>query len=133
MCNDNPLLDSIGEFNGYELQLKGAGQTPFCRGADGRAVLRSSIREFLASEAMHYLGIDTTRALSLVVSETDTIQRPWYAEGTQLQIPSVDDPRLAQYTPEQRVQILQRVRQQKADVSRVSRVVARSLSNRCCV
>ena len=106
---------SIGEFHGYELQLKGAGQTPFCRGADGRAVLRSSIREFLASEAMHYLGIDTTRALSLVVSKVDTIQRPWYAEGTQLQIPTPDDPRLAQYTPEQRVQILQRVRQQKAD------------------
>jgi len=41
----------------YEAQLKGAGQTPFCRGADGRAVLRSSIREFLASEAMHHLGI----------------------------------------------------------------------------
>ena len=42
---------AIGEFHGYELQLKGAGKTPFCRGADGRAVLRSSIREFLASEA----------------------------------------------------------------------------------
>ena len=47
----------------YGLQLKGAGQTPFCRGADGRAVLRSSIREFLASEAMHHLGISTTIAL----------------------------------------------------------------------
>lgn len=106
---------SIGEFNGYELQLKGAGTTPFCRGADGRAVLRSSIREFLASEAMYALGVDTTRALSLVVSEVDTIQRPWYADGTALDIPSMDDPRLAQYTPEQRVQILQRIRLQKAD------------------
>ena len=49
-----------------ELQLKGAGPTPYSRGADGRAVLRSSIREFLCSEAMHHLGIPTTRALSLV-------------------------------------------------------------------
>jgi serine/tyrosine/threonine adenylyltransferase len=50
----------------WELQLKGAGPTPFARTADGRAVLRSSIREFLCSEAMHHLGIPTTRALSLV-------------------------------------------------------------------
>ena len=50
----------------WELQLKGAGPTPYSRGADGRAVLRSSIREFLCSEAMHHLGIPTTRALSLV-------------------------------------------------------------------
>ena len=50
----------------WELQLKGAGPTPYSRSADGRAVLRSSIREFLCSEAMHHLGIPTTRALSLV-------------------------------------------------------------------
>ncbi|MEW9623724.1 protein adenylyltransferase SelO [Rhodanobacter geophilus] len=50
----------------WELQLKGAGPTPYSRGADGRAVLRSSIREFLCSEAMHHLGIPTTRALCLV-------------------------------------------------------------------
>jgi uncharacterized protein YdiU (UPF0061 family) len=50
----------------WELQLKGAGPTPYSRTADGRAVLRSSIREFLCSEAMHHLGIPTTRALSLV-------------------------------------------------------------------
>jgi serine/tyrosine/threonine adenylyltransferase len=49
-----------------ELQLKGAGRTPYSRNADGRAVLRSSIREFLCSEAMHHLGVPTTRALSLV-------------------------------------------------------------------
>ncbi|MDE2154455.1 MAG: YdiU family protein [Xanthomonadaceae bacterium] len=49
-----------------ELQLKGAGPTPYSRSADGRAVLRSSIREFLCSEAMHHLGVPTTRALSLV-------------------------------------------------------------------
>eukprot|EP00927_Polykrikos_kofoidii_P020465 TRINITY_DN19711_c0_g1_i1.p1 TRINITY_DN19711_c0_g1~~TRINITY_DN19711_c0_g1_i1.p1 ORF type:complete len:582 (-),score=109.03 TRINITY_DN19711_c0_g1_i1:204-1949(-) len=63
----------------WELQLKGGGTTPFCRGADGRAVLRSSIREFLASEAMHSLGVETTRALSLIVSEAETVKRPWYS------------------------------------------------------
>ncbi|KAI9106159.1 hypothetical protein DFS34DRAFT_699721 [Phlyctochytrium arcticum] len=52
----------------YELQLKGAGLTPYSRFADGFAVLRSSVREFLCSEAMHHLGIPTTRALSLVGS-----------------------------------------------------------------
>jgi hypothetical protein len=56
----------------YELQLKGAGPTPFCRGADGRTVLRSSIREFLASEAMHDLGVGTTRALCLIASEGES-------------------------------------------------------------
>lgn len=64
----------IGEAHGpddrhWELQLKGAGRTPFSRGADGRAVLRSSIREFLCSEAMHGLGIPTTRALALVAAD----------------------------------------------------------------
>lgn len=53
-----------------EIQLKGAGPTPYSRGGDGRAVLRSSIREYLCSEAMHGLGIPTTRALSLVASPT---------------------------------------------------------------
>ena len=51
-----------------ELQLKGAGRTPYSRGLDGRAVLRSSIREYLCSEAMHALGVPTTRCLSLVAS-----------------------------------------------------------------
>jgi uncharacterized protein YdiU (UPF0061 family) len=50
----------------WELQLKGAGPTPYSRRADGRAVMRSSVREFLCSEAMHHLGIPTTRALALV-------------------------------------------------------------------
>jgi uncharacterized protein YdiU (UPF0061 family) len=50
----------------HELQLKGAGLTPYSRTADGRAVLRSSVREFMCSEAMHHLGVPTTRALSLV-------------------------------------------------------------------
>jgi uncharacterized protein YdiU (UPF0061 family) len=52
-----------------ELQLKGSGMTPYSRRADGRAVLRSSIREFLCSEAMHALGIPTTRALALTASD----------------------------------------------------------------
>lgn len=74
---------SVGEVvvNGrrWEMQLKGGGPTPFCRGADGRAVLRSSIREFLASEAMHNLNVSTTRALSLVVSQGgDVVRRPWW-------------------------------------------------------
>ena len=50
-----------------ELQLKGAGRTPYSRFADGKAVLRSSIREFLCSEAMHHLGVPTTRALSCLL------------------------------------------------------------------
>ena len=57
-----------------ELQLKGAGPTPYSRGSDGRAVLRSSIREYLCSEAMHALGIPTTRCLSLVASP-EPVQR----------------------------------------------------------
>ena len=61
----------------WELQLKGSGPTPFCRGADGRAVLRSSVREFLVSEAMAHLGVPTTRALSLV-GHAEEIERPWY-------------------------------------------------------
>ena len=51
-----------------ELQLKGAGKTPYSRFGDGRAVLRSSIREFLASEAMHHLGVPTSRAAAIIVS-----------------------------------------------------------------
>lgn len=53
----------------WELQLKGAGMTPFSRDGDGRAVLRSTIREYLCSEAMHGLGIPTTRALCIVGSD----------------------------------------------------------------
>ena len=60
----------LGETEGgLEVQLKGAGRTPYSRGGDGRAVLRSSIREFLCSEAMHGLGIPTTRALSVTGSD----------------------------------------------------------------
>ncbi len=61
------LLGGLRNAHGHwEIQLKGAGRTPYSRGADGRAVLRSSIREFLCSEAMAGLGIPTTRALSIV-------------------------------------------------------------------
>ncbi len=58
----------------WELQLKGSGKTPYSRMGDGRAVLRSSIREFLASEAMHGLGIPTTRALAVTGSDTPVIR-----------------------------------------------------------
>ncbi len=66
----------------WEMQLKGGGRTPYCRGADGRAVLRSSIREFLAQEHMHALGVPTSRSLSLYVSKTERVKRPWYSEGS---------------------------------------------------
>ncbi len=62
----------------HTLQLKGAGPTPYSRTADGRAVLRSSIREFLCSEAMWHLGIPTTRALSLVVTGDDVVRDVLY-------------------------------------------------------
>jgi uncharacterized protein YdiU (UPF0061 family) len=62
----------------WELQLKGAGLTPYSRTADGRAVLRSSIREFLCSEAMHHLGVPTTRALSLVGTGEAVVRDMFY-------------------------------------------------------
>jgi uncharacterized protein YdiU (UPF0061 family) len=62
----------------WELQLKGAGPTPYSRTADGRAVVRSSVREFLCSEAMHHLGVPTTRALSLVATGEDVIRDMFY-------------------------------------------------------
>ena len=63
-----------------ELQLKGAGRTPYSRTADGRAVLRSSVREFMCSEAMHHLGVPTTRALSLV-STGESVVRDMFYDG----------------------------------------------------
>jgi len=60
------------------LQLKGAGRTPYSRSADGRAVLRSSLREYLCSEAVHYLGIPTTRSLSLVTTGEPVIRDMFY-------------------------------------------------------
>ena len=76
---------SLGEWRApggaaWELQLKGAGPTPYSRFADGRAVLRSSLREFVCSEAMHALGVPTTRALSLVASG-DAVVRDMFYDG----------------------------------------------------
>lgn len=71
-----------GILNGkrWEMQLKGGGPTPYCRGGDGRAVLRSSVREFLAQEYMHALGVPTSRSLTLYVSNSETVARPWYSQ-----------------------------------------------------
>ncbi|WP_286764205.1 MULTISPECIES: protein adenylyltransferase SelO [Rhodopirellula] len=62
----------------WTLQLKGAGLTPYSRTADGLAVLRSSVREFLCSEAMHHLGVPTTRALSLVLTGEKVLRDMFY-------------------------------------------------------
>ncbi len=73
------LLGGVtGPHGTWELQLKGAGKTPYSRMGDGRAVLRSSIREFLCSEAMHGLGIPTTRALSVAGAD-----HPVFRESTE--------------------------------------------------
>jgi uncharacterized protein YdiU (UPF0061 family) len=85
-----------GVFNGrrWEMQLKGGGPTPYCRGADGRAVLRSSVREFLAQEFMHALGVPTSRSLTLYVSRSETVRRPWYTPNSRSFDPDilVDNP-----------------------------------------
>lgn len=70
------VLGADGQW--WTLQLKGAGETPYSRHADGRAVLRSSIREFLCSEAMHHLGIPTTRALTLIASGESVVRDMFY-------------------------------------------------------
>lgn len=62
----------------HELQLKGAGRTPYSRHADGRAVLRSSLREFVCSEAMHALGVPTTRALCLIATGEAVVRDLFY-------------------------------------------------------
>ncbi|WP_404416427.1 protein adenylyltransferase SelO family protein [Marinospirillum sp.] len=76
------ILEAVIQGQRWEMQLKGAGQTPYCRGADGRAVLRSSVREFLAQEHMHALGVPTSRSLCLYVSATEKVKRPWYSQGS---------------------------------------------------
>lgn len=80
-----------GVLNGqrWEMQLKGGGRTPYCRGADGRAVLRSSVREFLAQEHMHALGVPTSRSLCLFASQSETVQRPWYSDGSESEDPDI--------------------------------------------
>lgn len=65
---------NLGSSHGWHLQTKGSGETIYARTADGRAALPSSIREYLMSEAMHHLGIPTTRALAIIGSETEIIR-----------------------------------------------------------
>ncbi|XVE60075.1 hypothetical protein DITRI_Ditri05aG0097500 [Diplodiscus trichospermus] len=79
----------------WELQLKGAGKTPYSRFADGLAVLRSSIREFLCSEAMHFLGIPTTRALCLVTTGK-FVTRDMFYDGNPKEEPGAIVCRVAQ-------------------------------------
>ena len=69
---------NLGEINYWAIQLKGAGPTPYSRRADGLAVLRSSIREYLCSEAMHHLGVPTTRALSLSLTGDQVMRDVMY-------------------------------------------------------
>lgn len=76
--NLGEILNQKGEH--WTLQLKGAGPTPYSRTADGLAVLRSSLREFLCSEAMYHLGVPTTRALSLV-STGEKVRRDMFYDG----------------------------------------------------
>jgi uncharacterized protein YdiU (UPF0061 family) len=83
------ILEAIIDGRRWEMQLKGGGRTPYCRGADGRAVLRSSVREFLAQEHMHALGVPTSRSLSLYASKTEQVRRPWYSEGSTAQDPDI--------------------------------------------
>ena len=76
---------NLGEMQGASgqyltLRLKGAGRTPYFRTADGLAVLRSSVREFLCSEAMHHLGVPTARALGLITTR-QTVMRDMFFDG----------------------------------------------------
>jgi uncharacterized protein YdiU (UPF0061 family) len=81
--NLGEVKDSSGER--WMLQLKGAGPTPYSRTADGLAVLRSSVREFLCSEAMHHLGVPTTRALSLVLTGEQVVRDMFYDGNPRLE------------------------------------------------
>lgn len=74
--NLGEVINTRGDY--WTLQLKGAGPTPYSRTADGLAVLRSSVREFLCSEAMHHLGVPSTRALSLVVTGEQVMRDMFY-------------------------------------------------------
>jgi len=83
------VLEAVINDRRWEMQLKGGGRTPYCRGADGRAVLRSSVREFLAQDHMHALGVPTSRSLTLYVSKTEKVQRPWYSAGSRSKDPDI--------------------------------------------
>ncbi|WP_228286326.1 protein adenylyltransferase SelO family protein [Arcobacter vandammei] len=76
------VLEAVINDKRWEFQLKGSGKTPYCRGADGRAVLRSSIREFLAQEHMHELRIPTSRSLTLFTSKKEQVTRPWFKDNS---------------------------------------------------
>jgi uncharacterized protein YdiU (UPF0061 family) len=75
------VFESVINGQRWEMQLKGGGRTPYCRGADGRAVLRSSIREFMAQEHMHALGVPPSRSRGLYVWKTEKGHPRWYSEG----------------------------------------------------
>ena len=83
------VFEGVFEGQRWEFQLKGGGPTPYCRGADGRAVLRSSVREFLAQEFMHALGVPTSRSLMLTMSRAEGVRRPWYSSGSRSFDPDV--------------------------------------------
>ena len=83
------IFEAIINDKRWEFQLKGAGKTPYCRGADGRAVLRSSVREFLAQEHMHALGIPTSRSLTLFTSKDEQVKRPWFRNNSYSKEPEV--------------------------------------------
>lgn len=85
--NLGEIVNRAGEH--WTLQLKGAGPTPYSRTADGLAVLRSSVREFLCSEAMHHLGVPTTRALSLVLTGEKVMRDMFYDGNPQLELGAV--------------------------------------------
>ena len=72
------LFEVVHDNQRWSLQLKGAGMTPYSRRADGLAVLRSSIREYLCSEAMYHLGVPTTRALSLSLTGDQVLRDMMY-------------------------------------------------------
>lgn len=83
------VLETLIQEKRWEMQLKGGGKTPYCRGADGRAVLRSSVREFLAQEHMHALGVPTSRSLTLYTSSSEKVRRPWFRDGSYSKDPEV--------------------------------------------
>ena len=81
--NLGEVVNRSGEH--WALQLKGSGATPYSRTADGLAVLRSSVREFLCSEAMHHLGVPTTRALSLILTGEQVVRDMFYNGNPQFE------------------------------------------------
>ena len=90
-----PFRTGNGYGDGRAISVfEGGGPTPYCRGADGRAVLRSSVREFLVQDYMHALGVPTSRSLTLYTSKSETVERPWYSEGSSYADPDiiVDNP-----------------------------------------